>query len=87
MYGAWGAPHGKYIAKRLYGNGNPNYEPSAGEIARVYRILKANGISLRDWRNGETMEAERFFNRLARLPLKSAGKDASHPKLRLAAVA
>lgn len=70
LYGTYGGFHHRYIAKRLYGNGNPNYRPSDSEVRRVGNILRQAGISTRDYRNGETDAAERIANVLARRKLK-----------------
>lgn len=63
--GGW---HYRLIAKRLYGKGKPNYVPSATEISRIGRIANEEGVSSRDWRNGETKESRQLLNNLLRQP-------------------
>lgn len=87
MLGSFGGPHHKYIAKRLYGNGNPDYTPSAGEVARVGKILAKAKVSTRAWRDGETTEAEKFFNKLCRASLEKLEESARQNKLHFKIVA
>ena len=51
------ADHGysyKYIAQRVFGNGNPNFKVSKADIGRVGRVLSKNKRRVRDWRNCQT---------------------------------
>lgn len=57
LYDCGAGFHCRTIARWIYGNGNPKYNPSETEVGRVNRILRANGRSQRDWRDGKTPEA------------------------------
>jgi len=81
LLGQFGGPHHRYIAKRLYGEGKPNYTPTDAEIRRVSGILKRNNISTRDWRNGDTEESQNFFGRLARMSLNRIEQTAKTKRL------
>jgi hypothetical protein len=78
MYLTFGGFFYRTVAARVYGKGNPNYEPSAAEIARVGKIARENNMSSTDWRRGESESASRLLNRMGRTRLDAK------PKLRIA---
>ena len=65
MLAEWGFHH-KLIARRLWGNNDPNYVPSPTEIARVSRVCCQEEVSTRDWRNGETTAAKSILTQYTR---------------------
>lgn len=71
--------YARTIAKRIWGNGNPRYQPSDTEIGRVYRIAKQEGVQLSAWRRGENDSAKKVLNGACRV------SRTKHPKLRVVA--
>lgn len=71
--------YGRTIARRIWGNGDPNYQPSDTEVSRVYRIAKEEGVKLSDWRRGENDSARKVLNGACRVATTK------HPKLRVVA--
>lgn len=71
--------YARTIARRVWGKGRADYEPTVKEIRRVYRIAKEEGIKLNDWRRGENDSSKRVLNGACRL------STTKHPKLRVVA--
>jgi len=69
----------KAIAIRVFGNGDPKFVPSDADRRRVGRILSANKIRVRDWRDCKTSSSRSFAAGLMRQKVSSA------PKLKIAA--
>ena len=68
LFDAGGGWHCRTIAQYVFGNGNPRYRPTDTEVARVNRILRANGRSQRDWRDGKTPESRSRIQGVVRRP-------------------
>ncbi len=71
---------GRTIARRVWGNGDPNYVPSQAEISRVYRIAKQADLKLSDWRRGDNDSSRKVLNGCCR-----ASPSKKHLKLRVVA--
>ena len=67
------------ISRLAFGNGDPKYVPDRADFSRISRVLKANGLKVRNWRNGDTEESKSFARDLIRRPLKSG-----YPRLKIA---